>query len=86
VVDRLERAGHVSRQRMDADRRKIFVVPTDASIEKAFERLSPMLNALDEIIARLSQTERQVIEDFLDQVVDVYRNVAGLSLAPPEPQ
>lgn len=84
VVDRLERAGHVSRQRTDGDRRKICVVPTDASMERAFEQLAPMINAIDGTIARLSQTERQVVETFLDQVLAVYRNTANPPPAPPE--
>jgi DNA-binding MarR family transcriptional regulator len=81
IVDRLERAGHVSRERKTSDRRKIFVVPVEASVERAFEQLAPMLDGLDGVIAGLTPAERQVIEGFLDQVVDIYRNLAGL---PPE--
>jgi DNA-binding MarR family transcriptional regulator len=84
IVDRLERAGHVSRRRMDDDRRKIFVVPTEASIARAFEQFAPVINAMDEAIARLSQDERKVVEDFLDQVIDVHRNAANPPPAPPE--
>jgi DNA-binding MarR family transcriptional regulator len=76
IVDRLERAGHVSRRRMDDDRRKIFVVPTEASIERAFEQFAPVINAMDQTLARMTQTERQVVETFLDQVIAVYRNAA----------
>jgi DNA-binding MarR family transcriptional regulator len=84
IVDRLERAGHVSRERKTSDRRKIFVVPVEASVERAFERLAPMLDGLDNVIAGLAPADRQVIENFLDQVVDVYRTVAGLPPAPVE--
>ena len=83
IVDRLERAGHVSRQRKANDRRKIFVVPVEASVDRAFEQLAPMLDGLDGVIAGLAPSEREVIERFLDQVVDVYRNVAGLPHPPP---
>ena len=84
IVDRLERAGHVSRQRKATDRRKIFVVPVEASVERAFEKLAPMINGLDGVIAELAPIERKVIEDFLDQVVEVYRDVAGLPPSSPE--
>ena len=84
IVDRLERAGHVSRQRLDNDRRKIFVVPTEASIERAFEQFAPVITAMDAAIARLTQAERQVVESFLDQVIDVHRNAAYPPPAPPE--
>jgi DNA-binding MarR family transcriptional regulator len=85
IVDRLERAGHVARERKANDRRKIFVVPVEASVQKAFEQLAPMLDGLDGVIAGLAPANRQIIEDFLDQVVEVYRDLAGLSPTPLDP-
>ena len=86
IVDRLERAGHVARERRAHDRRKICVVPVEASVDRAFEQLAPMLDGLDGVIAGLDPTQRQVIENFLDQVVDVYGAVACLPYSPgPEP-
>ncbi|KRA62014.1 MarR family transcriptional regulator [Caulobacter sp. Root655] len=85
IVDRLERAGHVRRERQAGDRRKVFVVPTYASVDRAFQQLAPMLDGLDGVIASLDQAERQVIERFLDQVIDVYRNVAGFPPSASEP-
>ncbi|CAN5383641.1 MarR family transcriptional regulator [soil metagenome] len=84
IVDRLERAGHVSRERRANDRRKVFVVPVEASVDRAFEKLAPMIDGLDAVIADLAPAERKVIEDFLDHVVDVYRDVAGLPDPPPD--
>ncbi len=85
IVDRLERAGHVTRQRQGGDRRKICVVPLEASIDQAFAQLAPMLDGLDRVIAGLSPAERQVIEGFLGQVADVYHAVAELPPSAPEP-
>jgi DNA-binding MarR family transcriptional regulator len=86
IVDRLERAGHVARERRANDRRKICVVPVEASVDRAFAQLAPMIDGLDGVIAGLSPAERQVIESFLDQVVDVYRTVASLPpSSDPEP-
>lgn len=84
IVDRLERAGHVSRERKTSDRRKIFVVPVEASVERAFEQLAPMIDGLNQVIASLAPADRQVIEGFLDKVVDVYRNIVGLPPVPLE--
>jgi DNA-binding MarR family transcriptional regulator len=78
IVDRLERAGHVARERRAQDRRKVCVVPVEASIDRAFAQLAPMIEGLDGVIAGLAPAEREVIERFLDQVVDVYGAVAGL--------
>jgi DNA-binding MarR family transcriptional regulator len=85
VVDRLERAGHVSRERQANDRRKVFVVPVAASVDRAFEQLAPMLDGLDGVIADLGPGERQIIENFLDHVVEVYRDIAGVPAIPDEP-
>ncbi|WP_231499492.1 MarR family winged helix-turn-helix transcriptional regulator [Caulobacter sp. UNC358MFTsu5.1] len=76
IVDRLERAGHVARERRAHDRRKVCIVPVEASVERAFAQLAPMLDGLDGVIAGLSPDERQVIERFLDQVADVYGAIA----------
>lgn len=83
IVDRLERAGHVARERRAHDRRKICVVPVEASVDRAFEQLAPMLDGLDGVIADLSPAERQVIERFLDQVADVYGAIASPSSSEP---
>jgi len=83
IVDRLERAGHVARQRGAQDRRKICVVPVEASVDRAFEQLAPMIEGLDGVIDRLSASEREVIERFLDQVVDVYGAIASPSSSEP---
>lgn len=85
IVDRLERAGHVTRQRQADDRRKICVVPLEASIDRAFAQLAPMLDGLDRVIASLSPAEREVIEGFLGQVADVYHAVAELPPSAPGP-
>jgi DNA-binding MarR family transcriptional regulator len=85
IVDRLERAGHVCRQRQANDRRKVLVVPKAASVERAFTGLAPMLNGLEGVIAELGQGDRQVIERFLNQVIDVYRSVAGFPPSASEP-
>lgn len=85
IVDRLERAGHVTRERKTIDRRKIFVVPVEASEVRAFALLAPMLDALSGVISDLEPAERRVIETFLDQVVDIYLKASGPPPLCPEP-
>ncbi len=72
IVDRLERAGHVSRERDTTDRRKVLVVPVEASVARATRELTPVLESLDALVAGLSEADRAVIERFLGQVIDVY--------------
>ena len=85
IVDRLERAGHVTRERKTIDRRKIFVAPVEASEVRAFALLAPMLDALSGVISDLTPAERSVIETFLDQVVDIYLQASGPPPLCPEP-
>jgi DNA-binding MarR family transcriptional regulator len=72
IVDRLERAGHVSRERDAADRRKVLVVPVEASVARVIQQLGPVLESLDAVVAGLSEADRAVVERFLGQVIDVY--------------
>lgn len=72
IVDRLERVGHVARERQSDDRRKVLVVPHPASVDLAFQELAPMMNGLDAVVASLSEAEREVVERFLGRVVEVY--------------
>ncbi|ATB38697.1 Transcriptional regulator, MarR family [Cystobacter fuscus] len=72
IVDRLERAGHVSRERDATDRRKVLVVPVEASVARVIQQLTPMLESLDAVVAGLSEADRAVVERFLGQIIDVY--------------
>jgi DNA-binding MarR family transcriptional regulator len=80
VVDRLEAAGHVKRERRTDDRRKVLVVPAPASVERTLQQLAPMLNGLNTVVAELPEGDRAVVERFLGRVLDVYEASAAPSL------
>lgn len=84
IVDRLERAGHIRRERQAADRRKVLVIPAPASVSLLFRELVSLLDGLDGVVARLGEQDRATIESFLGQVVDVYRRVSQPADAAPE--
>jgi DNA-binding MarR family transcriptional regulator len=73
VIDRLERAGHVVRERQEEDKRRVLVKPVQASIAQTYRHIAPMLISLSAVIDALSPPERALIEQFLDQVIHVYR-------------
>ncbi|GJG88895.1 hypothetical protein tb265_40760 [Gemmatimonadetes bacterium T265] len=73
VIDRLERAGHVARERQVEDKRRVLVKPLPASIAQTYGHIAPMLNALDAVLRALTPDDRAVIERFLGQVIAVYR-------------
>lgn len=76
IVDRLERAGHVTRQPHATDRRKVLVLLADTSKAKLTEHLAPLLGGLDEHVGKLDPAEREVVERFLAGVVETYTAAA----------
>ena len=61
VIDRLERAGFVARERDGADRRKVLVVP----VQEAADRL-------DAVLKRRDRDELEVISRFFGEIVAEY--------------
>lgn len=73
MVDRLVELGHVRREPHDRDRRMIVVVPTEASVRSAMQAMAPMLAGVSAVAERLGSAERQVVSDFLRDVIQAYR-------------
>lgn len=73
VIDRLERAGHVVRERQLNDKRRVLVCPVPESVAQAYRHIAPMLNGLSAVLGALDDRDRAVIETFLGQVIEVYR-------------
>jgi DNA-binding MarR family transcriptional regulator len=80
VVDRLVALGHVERTRHAHDRRKIVVVPTRASVNRAIDELMPVIVGVARLVDELPPAERDVISSFLDRVIDVYRTAVDAPL------
>lgn len=78
VIDRLERAGFVSRERDGADRRKVRVIPDPgATAQLASARHEP-IDLLDEVLHRRGADELAVIASFLGDIVERHeREMAG---------
>jgi DNA-binding MarR family transcriptional regulator len=73
VIDRLERAGHVVRERQLNDKRRVLVCPVPESVAQACRHIAPMLNGLSAVLEALDGKDRAVVEAFLGQVIEVYR-------------
>lgn len=74
VIDRLERAGHVVRERQLEDKRRVLVCPLPASAAQAYRHIAPMLGGLSTVLGALEGQDRAVVEAFLGQVIEVYRS------------
>lgn len=74
VIDRLERAGHVVRERQLEDKRRVLVRPLPESVAQAYRHIAPMLKGLSGVLGALEGQDRAVVEGFLGKVIEVYRN------------
>lgn len=82
VIDRLERAGHVVRERQLTDKRRVLVCPVAKSIAQTYLHIAPMLHGLGNVLRALNGEDRSVIETFLGQVIEVYRSTLPVSPDP----
>ncbi|HEX7119356.1 MAG TPA: MarR family transcriptional regulator [Longimicrobiales bacterium] len=75
LVDRLEQAGYVRRERDPADRRRVLVAPIrdaarEAKVRSLFE---PLQRALARHLPDYDETEWRLIMDFIDRAVEALR-------------
>ncbi len=72
VVDRLEKAGYVYRQRDQQDRRLVYIVPFR---EKAMMNIGPlfeiMQQSMDKILSEYDDKKLEVISDYLSKALKV---------------
>ncbi len=72
VLNRLEAAGHISRQPHPTDRRKVVVAPAPESLASAYECVRPIIDGIDQLSAALTPAGRSTVAEFLEAVVHVY--------------
>ena len=65
VVDRLERAGHISRVRDDTDRRKVFLHYSPGGRALAQEFFGPVQKRSDDVMDQFTPKELEVVRRFL---------------------
>lgn len=71
LVDRLERAGHVVRERSAHDRRRVLVTPHPNTVRRVIGELTPLLADLDELAAGFTPDEQEVIGRYLRAATEV---------------
>lgn len=72
VIDRLERAGYVKRERDTKDRRKIFVRPIAGSTEKIDNIYSSFVEEVLECIDKYSDSELELIRDHYQNMAKIF--------------
>jgi len=76
LVDRLEAAGHVLRERNPDDRRRVRLVPTETTKAEVRRQLADLLDRLDSVSEGFTRTERAAIRRYLEAVATAYRDYA----------
>lgn len=72
VLNRLETAGHISRERHSTDGRKLLVRPMEASAARASQQVAPLISDVEQLTATLDAKQQRTIADFLSQVIACY--------------
>jgi DNA-binding MarR family transcriptional regulator len=70
LIQRLERAGHVSRRAHPRDRRSAVVRLTPAIASWAADAWAPFVADIDALASELSDSEREVVRRFLEAIAD----------------
>ncbi|MGK5741779.1 MarR family winged helix-turn-helix transcriptional regulator [Micromonospora sp. URMC 103] len=73
LVDRLERAGHIRRDRDTADRRKVLLRYADPGAALATAFFQPLGRRTDAVMAEFGDDELRVVHRFLRAMVDSMR-------------
>jgi DNA-binding MarR family transcriptional regulator len=71
VIDRLEKAGYVSRRAAGTDRRRLVIQATEATASKDQEVFAGLVEATGEFIRSFKRSELAAISRFLDGVRNI---------------
>jgi DNA-binding MarR family transcriptional regulator len=86
VIDRLEKAGFVRRERDETDRRKVFIVTMHENTEKIGRYYVPMQEAMQRLLSTYSDAELQLLLRFATEgykaVLDATEKLKGLIATP----
>ena len=83
IVDRLEAKGHVARRSHPQDRRRTEVVISEAARGEVMTHLGPMLRAIADVDAGLTDAERAIVMRYLRAAVAAAEAVTAVG--PPGP-
>lgn len=75
IVDRLVARGHAERRDHPGDGRRTQVVVTESGMREIYALLSPMLTALSELDAALTQEQRDLVESYLRRATAAMRSM-----------
>ena len=77
MIDRLERDGHVARQRGAADRRRVLVTARPEAVQRILDDLSPLFVHLDELAATFTPRDQRTIQLYLREASSLLAEYAA---------
>ncbi|MCJ1709183.1 MarR family transcriptional regulator [Microbacterium sp. VKM Ac-2923] len=72
VLHRLEKAGHIRRERHPHDGRKLVVTAVDRSRDRARDLVTPLIDGIERVVDEMDAAERATVQHFLDRLIGVY--------------
>ncbi|WP_221321333.1 MarR family winged helix-turn-helix transcriptional regulator [Actinoplanes sp. L3-i22] len=72
VLNRLEAAGHIRRERHPTDGRKLVVTAAEDSVDAADRLVAPLIGGVETLVGSLSEQESATVLKFLDALIQVY--------------
>ncbi len=72
VLNRLEDAGHVRRDRHPSDGRKLVVTAAQDSADAAYALVLPLIDGVEELTAGMDAEQRATVQAFLDRLIGIY--------------
>jgi DNA-binding MarR family transcriptional regulator len=86
LIDRLERAGHIRRDRDTVDRRKVLLHYADQGAALAMEFFQPLGARTDTVMARFDEDELEIVHRFMAEMSESLRGHRdAVRAARPEP-
>ena len=76
LIDRLEAAGHLLRERNPDDRRRVRLVPTESAKAAVRSQLADLLDRLDSVSEDFTADDRAAIQRYLEAAAAAYRDFA----------
>jgi DNA-binding MarR family transcriptional regulator len=76
LVDRLERAGHLERRRDRHDRRRVALHPSEETLARVIEELSPLFAAVDHAAGDYTEAELAAVVRYLRTAAEIMRGFA----------
>jgi DNA-binding MarR family transcriptional regulator len=77
LLDRLEAAGHLRRERHPRDRRRITLHTTDSARAEVRATLAPLIASVDDIVARMDERDTAAVYRFLTELTEAMLRYPG---------